>query len=62
VKRGGDTRRAKLFYLRERVGKAVKLTEKQRTGGAGKKEGGESTPPAEKPGAAAKRELAAAAS
>jgi len=63
VKRGGETRRAKLFYLRERVGKAVKLTEKQRTGG--KKEGGDgqSTPPTEKPGAAAsqKRELAAAA-
>src|ERR1041384_5192617 len=61
VKRGGETRRAKLFYLRDRVGKAVKLTEKQRTGG-GKKEGGESAPPTEKPGAAsAKRELAGAA-
>src|SRR5438876_8761081 len=34
VKRGGETHRAKLFYLRERVGKAVKLTEKR---GAGKK-------------------------
>src|SRR5207244_11375860 len=32
VKRGGETRRAKLFYLRERVGKSVKLTEKR--GGA----------------------------
>src|SRR5256714_12723948 len=31
VKRGGETRRAKLFYLRERVGKAVKLTEKRGT-------------------------------
>ena len=30
VKRGGETRRAKLFYLRDRVGKAVKLTEKRR--------------------------------
>ena len=30
VKRGGDTRRAKLFYLRERVGKATRLTEKRR--------------------------------
>src|SRR5215218_6462646 len=30
VKRGGETRRAKLFYLRTRVGKAVKLTEKRR--------------------------------
>src|ERR687896_676397 len=27
VKRGGETRRAKLFYLRDRVGKAVRLTE-----------------------------------
>ena len=62
VKRGGETRRAKLFYLRDRVGKAVKLTEKQRTGG--KKEGGDGqAPKSEKPGAAAseKRELAAAA-
>ena len=64
VKRGGETRRAKLFYLRDRVGKSVKLTEKQRTGGgAGKKEGGDGAAPSEKPGAAAsqKRELAAAA-
>ena len=30
VKRGGETRRAKLFYLRDRVGKAVRLTEKAR--------------------------------
>ena len=35
VKRSGDTRRAKLFYLRKRVGKAVRLTEKRRV----KKEG-----------------------
>ena len=65
VRRGGETRRAKLFYLRDRVGKSVKLTEKQRPGGAaGKKEGGDgqSNAPTEKPGAAAKRELAAAAS
>jgi len=45
VKRGGETRRAKLFYLRDRVGKAVKLTEK-RTGAAptaaSKKEASES--------------------
>src|ERR1700750_2147256 len=27
VKRGGETRRAKLYYLRNRVGKAVRLTE-----------------------------------
>src|SRR5437773_12572282 len=28
VKRSGERRRAKLFYLRERVGKSVRLTEK----------------------------------
>jgi large subunit ribosomal protein L19 len=32
VKRSGDTRRAKLFYLRDRVGKATRLTEKRKTG------------------------------
>ena len=30
VKRGGESRRAKLFYLRDRVGKAVRLTEKRK--------------------------------
>src|SRR5678810_953120 len=30
VKRSGETRRAKLFYLRNRVGKAVRLTEKRK--------------------------------
>lgn len=30
VKRSGETRRAKLYYLRDRVGKAVRLTEKRR--------------------------------
>ena len=30
VRRGGRTRRAKLFYLRDRVGKAVRLTEAKR--------------------------------
>src|SRR5688500_1467111 len=35
VKRGGETRRAKLFCLRDRVGKAVKLTEKQRVSAQG---------------------------
>src|ERR671912_1141917 len=33
VRRGGRTRRAKLFYLRDRVGKAVRLGEKRKTGG-----------------------------
>jgi large subunit ribosomal protein L19 len=53
IKRGGETRRAKLFYLRERVGKAVKLTETKRKGGSADKR---ETPPA-----AEKRELAGAA-
>src|SRR5919205_1652777 len=30
VKRSGENRRAKLFYLRDRVGKAVRLTEQRR--------------------------------
>ncbi len=30
VKRGGEARRAKLFYLRDRVGKAVRLVEKRK--------------------------------
>src|SRR5262245_57683261 len=30
VKRSGETRRAKLFYLRDRVGKAVRLTEQRK--------------------------------
>jgi large subunit ribosomal protein L19 len=34
VKRSGESRRAKLFYLRDRVGKATRLTEKRK----GKKE------------------------
>jgi large subunit ribosomal protein L19 len=31
VKRSGERRRAKLFYLRDRVGKSVRLTEKRKT-------------------------------
>lgn len=31
VRRSGETRRAKLFYLRQRVGKAVRLTEHRKT-------------------------------
>ena len=66
VKRGGETRRAKLFYLRDRVGKAVKLTETKRakasgdgaateeTGGAGATKGAKKSSPA------AQRELAGA--
>ena len=33
VKRSGVTRRAKLYYLRERTGKAVRLKERRKTGG-----------------------------
>jgi large subunit ribosomal protein L19 len=36
VKRSGENRRAKLFYLRDRVGKAVRLVEKRK--GAKKEE------------------------
>lgn len=60
VKRGGETRRAKLFYLRGRVGKSVRLTEKRRPAkkdaatAAAPIEGGENTE--------ATRELAAVAS
>src|SRR4051812_30423954 len=45
VKRSGERRRAKLFYLRDRVGKAVRLTEKRRVkkDDAGAK-GGEAKP------------------
>jgi len=53
VRRSGESRRAKLFYLRDRVGKAVRLTEKRRA----KKEDGA---PAEQTPAQA--ELAASAS
>ena len=54
VKRSGETRRAKLFYLRNRVGKAVRLVEKRK---AGKAE--EAAPTAPK---TEQKELAAAAS
>ena len=53
VKRGGETRRAKLYYLRNRVGKAVRLTEKRTT--KGKKEaaaGGEAAKQGELVGSA----------
>jgi large subunit ribosomal protein L19 len=50
VKRSGQTRRAKLFYLRTRVGKATRLAE-ERTGKAA---------PKKAPAEPARRELAAA--
>ena len=64
VKRGGETRRAKLFYLRDRVGKAVKLTETKRTkasgDGAATEKSGDGAKGGKKPSAAAERELAGA--
>ena len=62
VKRGGDTRRAKLFYLRERVGKAVKLTEKKPTTGGTATGGKKPEQSAPKSAGAESRELAGAAS
>ena len=62
VRRGGETRRAKLFYLRDRVGKAVKLTEKRKAGkkeGAGEAGAGNAAIPSERSESA--RELAASA-
>jgi large subunit ribosomal protein L19 len=53
VKRSGEARRAKLFYLRDRVGKATRLTEKRK----GKKE--DEAGGSEKAGASDKAELAA---
>src|SRR5271170_6943970 len=32
VRRSGESRRAKLFYLRQRVGKAVRLADKRKSG------------------------------
>ena len=59
VKRGGEARRAKLFYLRQRVGKAVRLTEKRK---ATKREpGGETGTSVPTEPAGATRELAASA-
>lgn len=40
VRRSGESRRAKLFYLRKRVGKAVRLTEKRKL----KKDEGQTEP------------------
>ncbi len=38
VRRSGETRRAKLYYLRDRVGKAVRLVEKRKDKPSDKKE------------------------
>src|SRR5687767_9771423 len=60
VKRGGETRRAKLFYLRERVGKAVRLTEK-RTAKKGGDGAAAAAPQSKSSKAAEERELAGTA-
>jgi large subunit ribosomal protein L19 len=44
VKRSGETRRAKLFYLRDRVGKAVRLTEERKVKKESKPEAGSKEP------------------
>ena len=48
VKRSGETRRAKLYYLRDRVGKATKLREREQKVAPTESANGE-TAPAKKP-------------
>src|SRR3954447_427405 len=60
VRRGGETRRAKLFYLRDRVGKAVRLTEKRKVKRDDAQVGQAGAATTEKPKSEA-RELAATA-
>jgi large subunit ribosomal protein L19 len=43
VKRTGRVRRAKLYYLRDRVGKATRLRERKVKAGEGEKKGAEAT-------------------
>ena len=61
VRRSGETRRAKLFYLRKRVGKATRLSEQRKARKEGAP-GGDGTGAGEEPGTgrAEARELAAA--
>jgi large subunit ribosomal protein L19 len=59
VRRSGETRRAKLFYLRHRVGKAVRLTEQRKVK---KDEAQVGNIPAESPKAKAQAPALAAAS
>jgi large subunit ribosomal protein L19 len=58
VRRGGETRRAKLFYLRNRVGKATRLAEKRKEK---RDEGEKPAPAATASSKATERELAASA-
>src|SRR5271170_8444877 len=45
VRRSGESRRAKLFYLRDRVGKAVRLADKRKPVRKGEAEAGEAKAP-----------------
>jgi large subunit ribosomal protein L19 len=58
VKRSGESRRSKLYYLRDRVGKAVRLTEKRKE----KRDEAQSAGGAIKSKAESEKELAASAS
>src|SRR5437870_2253488 len=49
VKRTGEVRRAKLYYLRDRVGKATRLAERRGRGAEGAAEGGKLKVAAETP-------------
>jgi large subunit ribosomal protein L19 len=65
VRRSGETRRAKLFYLRDRVGKAVRLTEERKAKKSDATSSGPNGSPAARgtpaPAKAADKELAGAA-
>ena len=61
VKRGGETRRAKLFYLRERVGKAVRLTEERKAKKSDSASGPAGITPQQEKAPKADKELAGAA-
>jgi large subunit ribosomal protein L19 len=61
VRRSGVNRRAKLFYLRDRVGKAVRLADKRKTK-AGEHAEGAASPADRAPAKEREGELAAAAS
>ena len=60
VKRSGERRRAKLYYLRDRVGKATRLVEKRRTKPAKEAKAVEGAQAADTAPAAATPELAGA--
>src|SRR5438874_12599850 len=61
VRRSGEARRAKLFYLRKRVGKAVRLTEKRKAKKSATASGPAGVTPQQEKAPAADKELAGAA-